>query len=64
MISRQEIKELYDSFEIKDMSFENFYLEFIGQTAPVSTKELMDIQLAKAKRDSAQINANRKVILN
>ena len=67
MVSRQEIKKLYDSFEIKDMSFEDFYLEFIGQVAPVSTKELMNIQLEKAIKDSAMIQANReqsKIMLN
>lgn len=64
MISRQEVKKIYDGFEKKDMSFEDFYLAFIGQAAPVSAKELMNIQLEKAKQDSARINANRKICLN
>ncbi len=63
----KDIKELYDSFEIKDMSWPEFLAEFTVATSPPSTKEMMAIQLEKAKMDSAAINANRKqgqIILN
>ena len=63
----KDIKELYDSFEIKDMSWPEFLAEFTVASAPPSMKEMMAVQLEKAKIDSAAINANRKqgqIILN
>ena len=66
-VNIKDIKELYDSFEIKDMSWPEFLAEFTVASAPPNMKEMMAVQLEKAKIDSAAINANRKqgqIILN
>ncbi len=67
MTNIKSIRKLYDSFEIKDMSWPDFLKEFRSASAPPSMKEMMAVQLEKAKMESAVINANRKqgqIILN
>ena len=63
----KSIRKLYDSFETKDISWDDFLKEFVAASSPPSAKEIMSMQLEKAKMDSAAINANRKqgsIILN
>lgn len=63
MKSIQQIQALYDSFEVKDMPFEEFALEFAVATRPPSNHELSNIELSKARRVSSGIRNNR-IILN
>ncbi|HDY87910.1 MAG TPA: hypothetical protein ENH82_07345 [bacterium] len=67
MTNEKSIRKLYDSFELKDMSWDDFLKEFVAASSPPSMKEMMAVQMEKARADSAAINANRKqgqIILN
>ncbi len=67
MTNEKSIRRLYDSFEVKDISWDDFLKEFVAASSPPSMKEMMAVQLEKAKADSDAINANRKqgsIILN
>lgn len=47
----QRIRALFDSFEKKDMSFEDFLAEFTGATSPKKLREdLQMVQMEKHKR--------------
>ena len=60
MVNVKSVRKLYDSFEIKDISWPDFLKEFVAAQRPPSMKEIMCMQMEKAKVDSAAINANRK----
>ena len=67
MANEKSIRKLYDSFETKDMSWDDFLKEFIAASSPPSMKEMMAVQMEQAGVDSAAINANSKqssIILN
>ncbi len=65
---RQRIKAIYDKFETKDMSFDDFLKAFTALAKPVSPQEMLEVrmeaQIAKARADSNSIlTRNRGLIL-
>ncbi len=59
-MSMQSMRKLYDSFEVKDMSFDAFVAAHTILTRPPTPQEIMGVQMKKAREDSQRINANRK----
>lgn len=62
------IRKIYDKFEVKDISFDDFLKEFTVLAKPVSQQEMLDVrmeeQLSKARLDSNRIlTQNKKLIL-
>ena len=62
------IRKIYDKFDVKDLSFDDFLKAFAALAAPVSPKEMLDIrmevQIEKARADSHRIlTRNRGLIL-
>ena len=58
------IRKIYDKFEVKDLSFDDFLKEFTALTSPISQQEILDLQMEKAEADSHRIlTRNRGLIL-
>ena len=58
------IRKIYDKFEVKDCSFDEFLKGFTEVLKPIGQQEILDLQMKKAEADSNRIlTQNKKLIL-